>query len=83
MKTNSYTRIFVMTLLFFGFSAVAQDIYAANVTRGRTTNFISRWTAGRPLRPSKIEIAGSIRTHETKSALTTLCTRKYAGEQTD
>jgi len=83
MKTNSYTRIFVMTFLFFSFSAIAQDIHSVNVTGGRTTNFISRWTAGRPLRSSKIEIACATRAHETKSALTTLCTRKYAAEQTD
>jgi hypothetical protein len=83
MKTNSYARIFVLTCLFFSFSAIAQDICAANVTGGGRPNFISRWTAAHALCSSKIEIACHAKAHETKSALATLCTRKYAGEKAD
>jgi hypothetical protein len=42
MRTNSYTRIFVLTLLFFSFSALAQNTHAVDVTAGGTTDFISR-----------------------------------------
>jgi hypothetical protein len=83
MKTNSYARIFVLTFLFFSFSAIAQDIYAAKVARGGKPNFISRWAAAHALGSSKIEIACHARAHETKSTLATLCTRKYAGEKAD
>jgi hypothetical protein len=42
MKTNSYTRILVLTFLFFSFSAIAQDAPTFNFHRGGPTKAISR-----------------------------------------
>jgi hypothetical protein len=42
MKTNSYTRILVLTFLFFSFSAIAQDAPTFHFHRGRPTKAISR-----------------------------------------
>jgi hypothetical protein len=81
MKTNSYTRIFVLTFLFFSFSAIAQNTHAVQVAAEGTPDFISRWIAAHAQRSSKVEIAGDALAHETKFALATLCTRKYAGEE--
>jgi hypothetical protein len=80
MKTNSYTRIFVLTFLFFSFSAIAQDTNAFNVECG-TTTFIVHWTAAHVLGSSKFKNACGARAHETKSMFATLCTRKGAGEE--
>jgi hypothetical protein len=83
MKNNSYARIFVLTFLFFSFSAIAQDIYAVNLTGRVAPNSIFRWAAAHPLGASRIQIVSHAKAHETKSALATLCTRKYAGEKAD
>ncbi len=82
MKTNSYTRIFILTFLFFSFSAIAQVAPASYVTGG-TTAFLSRWAAAHALQSSKIESVCDARARETKSTFATLCTRKYAGGQAD
>ena len=74
MKTNSYTRIFVLTFLFFRFAAIAQDTHAFNV---------ERWTAAHVFGRSKFKSACDMRSHETKSMFATLCTRKDAGEGTN
>jgi hypothetical protein len=58
MKTNSYTRIFVLTFLFFSFSAIAQDTNAFNVERG-TTKFIVHWTAAHVL--GKLQVQKCVR----------------------
>jgi hypothetical protein len=80
MKTNSYTRIIVLTFLFFSFSAIAQDTHAFNVERG-TTKFICRWTAAHMLGSSKFKNACHTKARETKWMFATLCTRKDAGEE--
>jgi hypothetical protein len=51
---NRYIRIFALTLLFCGGSAIAQDNAAVNVTGGGTLNFIPRWTAAHALGNSNI-----------------------------
>jgi hypothetical protein len=80
MKTNSYTRILVLTFLFFSFSAIAQDKHAFNAERC-TTKFICRWTVAHVLGSSKSKNACGARAHETKSMFATLCTRQQAGEE--
>jgi hypothetical protein len=56
---NAYLRIFALTFLFCGMSAIAQNNPAVNVTGGGTLNFIPRWTAAHALGNSNIfESAG-------------------------
>jgi hypothetical protein len=56
---NRYIRIFALTLLSCGLSAMAQDNPAVTVTGGGTLNFIPRWTAAHALGNSNIfESAG-------------------------
>ncbi|MGA8490734.1 MAG: hypothetical protein WB711_09950 [Terriglobales bacterium] len=60
MKTNSYIRIFVMTFLFFSFSAAAQDIRALNVNKPGAGSPVCSWASACLLRHSKIASAGNV-----------------------
>jgi|SRR5580693_994700 hypothetical protein len=76
MKTNSCTRIFVLTFLFFSFSAIAKDTHAFNVERG-TTKFTIHWTAAHVVGSSKFKNACDARSRETKSTfLATMHTKE-------